>query len=331
MHHTWTSNSENPNLQSSLGFWEEAMSALEIMEDLFFIERGYLNGNHFVYRAKKPVLIDTGYLADFEETGRLLSGLGIELAEVGLIVTTHCHCDHIGGNKVIQERSGCDIALHKLGKYFIDTKDDWATWWRYYQQEGAFFRCTEGLEDGSVISVGPHPFRVIHAPGHASDCIALYNPREKVLVSSDALWEHDVATVTERVEGSTAVHALKKSLEKLSQLEVRVVYPGHGKPFTDFEGALERSRKKVGSYLSNRQEIGNDLLKKILIYTLLMKKSVPEASFFPWLMNTLWFRETIDLYFDGLYEAKFDEIMGDFLDRGVVKRANDCLYTTVKP
>jgi len=35
---------------------------IEIMKDLFFVERGYLNGNHFVYRGTKPVLIDTGYL-----------------------------------------------------------------------------------------------------------------------------------------------------------------------------------------------------------------------------------------------------------------------------
>ena len=38
---------------------------LEILEDLFFIERGYLNANHFVYRGDPPTLIDTGYIADF--------------------------------------------------------------------------------------------------------------------------------------------------------------------------------------------------------------------------------------------------------------------------
>ena len=41
------------------------MSALEITDDLFFIERGYLNGNHFVFRSKDPILIDTGYISDF--------------------------------------------------------------------------------------------------------------------------------------------------------------------------------------------------------------------------------------------------------------------------
>jgi len=51
------------------------MSALEIMKDLFFIERGYLNCNHFVYRSKEPILIDTAYISDFEITHRVNTGL----------------------------------------------------------------------------------------------------------------------------------------------------------------------------------------------------------------------------------------------------------------
>jgi len=91
------------------------MSALEIMKDLFFIERGYLNSNHFVYRSKEPILIDTAYISDFEITERLISDLGVDLSRTRLIINTHTHCDHIGGNRTIQERSGCDIALHKIG------------------------------------------------------------------------------------------------------------------------------------------------------------------------------------------------------------------------
>ncbi len=50
----------------------------EILPELFFIQRGYLNANHFVYRGEKPVLIDTGYLGDWSFTESLLSKLGDE-------------------------------------------------------------------------------------------------------------------------------------------------------------------------------------------------------------------------------------------------------------
>lgn len=145
------------------------------------------------------MLIDTGYLADYSETERLITGLGVRISDIRLIISTHCHCDHIGGNKIIQDKSNCDIALHNFGKYFIDTKDDWS------------------------------------------------------------------------------------------------------------------------------------LLKKITVYTLLMKKSVPKDFFFSLLMRMHWFKETVDLYFKSNYETKYNEIMNGFLDRGVVELRNGNLYTTVNP
>ena len=226
------------------------MANNEILKDLFFIERGYLSGNHFVYRSKDPVLIDTGYISGFHQTEKLISGLGVNLSDVSLIISTHTHCDHIGGNHIIQQESGCDIALHKVGKYHIDTRDDWSTWWRYYNQEADFFNCTRALEDGEMITFGPHEFKVIYTPGHASDGIVLYNRREKLLISSDTLWESDMAVMTLRVEGSTALFHMQQSLQKLEALDVKIVYPGHGKPFTDMKKALSKCSKKIEHYLT---------------------------------------------------------------------------------
>lgn len=306
------------------------MQTTEILEDLFFIERGYLNGNHFVFRSDAPVLIDTGYISDFGETERLIEGVGVKISDVSLIVNTHTHCDHIGGNRQIQQRSGCEIALQKVGKHFIDTRDDWSTWWRYYNQEAEFFECTQSLEDGGKLEIGPHEFQVLHTPGHAADGIVLYHSKEKILISSDTLWENDMAVMTLRVEGSAALFHMQESLKRLETLDVNRVYPGHGKPFSDIKKALTKSREKLEKYFHNRKLIGNDLLKRIIIYTLMMKNSVVEKEFFPYLMSTNWYKETVDLYFHCEYEMKYNQIMSAFLDRGVVKRENGDLFTTVK-
>ena len=307
------------------------MTKNEILKDLFFIERGYLNANHFVYRSESPVLIDTGYIADFSETEKLITDLGVILSDISLIINTHTHCDHIGGNRIIQQRSGCDIALHEVGRYFIDTLDDWSTWWRYYNQDADFFTVTRTLQDGEVIAIGPHEFQVIYTPGHASDGIVLYNRREKVLISSDTLWENDSAVMTLRVEGSRALFHMRESLEKLESLDVNRIYPGHGRPFSDLKGAIAKSKEKIEKYIRDRDTIGNDLIKKIIVYTLLMKKSIKESEFFQHLMDTYWFKETVDLYFNGEYEIKYDEIMDTFLKRDVVRRSSGSLFTTVKP
>ena len=303
----------------------------QILKDLFFFERGYLNGNHFVYRSKSPILIDTGYISDFNETERLITGLGVNISDISLIINTHTHCDHIGGNKIIQKKSGCDIALHKAGRYFIEAQDDWSTWWRYYNQEADFFKCTKTLEDGDIIAIGPHKFQVIYTPGHASDGIVLYNRQEKILISSDTLWENDVAVMTLRVEGSLALFHLQESLQKLEALDVKKIYPGHGRPFNDIKKAILKSMAKIERYLLDRDMIGNDLIKKIIVYTLLMKKIIKENDLFPYLMDTYWFKETVDLYFNSEYEMKYNEIMNTFFERGIIKRENENLSTTVKP
>jgi hydroxyacylglutathione hydrolase len=307
------------------------MPPVEIMEDLFFIQRGYLNGNHFVYRSEDPVLIDTAYVSDFPTTAALIKGLGVDLSRTRLIVNTHCHCDHIGGNKMIQERSTCDIAMHKIGKHFIDTRDDWSTWWKYYQQDADFFNCTTALENGDKLSVGPHEFEVIYTPGHSADGIVLYHEKEKVLISSDTLWEDDLAVMTIRVEGSRACFSMLESLEKLENLDVKKVYPGHGRPFSNMREAISRARQRLNGFIANPKRIGNDLIKKIIIYTLMMRKQADEASFFEDLMQTHWFTETGEFYFDSAYRTKYDDVMNAFFLRGIVKSKNGKLYTTVKP
>jgi glyoxylase-like metal-dependent hydrolase (beta-lactamase superfamily II) len=307
------------------------MAELEILEDLFFIERGFLNGNHFVYRSEAPVLIDTGYISGFEETEKSITRLGVNLRDISLIISTHTHCDHIGGNHRIQQRSGCDIALHRVGKYFIDSRDDWSTWWRYYNQDAEFFTCTRSLEDGEIITLGPHEFQVLYTPGHASDGIVLYNQRDKILISSDTLWQTDMAVMTLRIEGSRALFDMQASLQKIENLEVQTVYPGHGRPFSDMATALAGSRQRIDNFLRHPEAIGDDLLKKIIVYTLMMKKSMPADALFGYLMGTFWFKETVDLYFRGQYEAKYDEVINSFLGRGIIKQENNDLSTTVKP
>jgi len=307
------------------------MQPVEILKDLYFIERGFLNANHFVYRSANPILIDTAYVAGFAETSGLIAQLDVNLSNVQLIICTHCHCDHIGGNKRIQDQSGCDIALHRIGKYFIDTRNNWATWWKYFNQEAEFFDCTRALKDGDFLLIGPHEFEVIHTPGHAAEGIVLYNRSERLLISSDTLWKNDMAVMNLRIEGSAAPFQMLKSLEKLESLDVQMVYPGHGPPFKDMPGALSRTRKRLNHFLKQREKLGLDLLKKIMIYTLMMRKTVDNASFFNDLMRTHWYKETVDLYFNGEYRAEYEAIMQDLRKRGIVKEQHDKIFTTVKP
>lgn len=301
----------------------------EILPELFFIQRGFLNANHFVYRGDPVVLIDTGYLGDLEETRQLLAYLGIDFSQVGLIINTHCHCDHVGGNQAIQQESGCETALHYIGQHFIATRDDWATWWRYYNQEARFFQATRGLQDLEQIELGHYSFQVLYTPGHSADGLVLYQPEQKLLISSDTLWENDVAAITERVEGSRTLFSLQESLLRLQGLDVQRVYPGHGPGFTACQKALNKAQAKVERYLQDKKSLGRDQIKKLLVYTLLMHRQMPEEEFFQYLLQTHWFVETVELYFQGGYEGAYQRCIQELLEKGAVYRKDGLLYPGV--
>jgi hypothetical protein len=70
---------------------------------------------------------------------------------------------------------------------------------------------------------------------------------------------------------------------------------------------------------------------KEAIYTLLMHKAIAEEEFFALLMDTIWFRETVDLYFNSEYELKYNDVTQNFMRRGIVRRQKGDLITVVKP
>jgi hydroxyacylglutathione hydrolase len=186
------------------------------------------------------------------------------------------------------------------------------------------------LQDGETIPIGPHAFEVIHTPGHSADGIVLFNRKEKMLLSSDTLWEKDMAVMTLRVEGETALSAMMNSLERVESLGAEMAFPGHGPPFTGIKEAIARTRQRLKSYILHAEQIGNDLLKKIITYTLLMHRGAREETFFDELMRTEWFKDTVKMYGNGQHQRKYDEILSELLRKGVVVRKEAKLFATVR-
>ena len=83
---------------------------------------------------------------------------------------------------------------------------------------------TSFVKDGDVIDLGDRAFTVLHTPGHTAGSICLWDPASRILFSGDAIyvdaklgWEDPVAFVA--------------SLERLRDLDARVVHSGHGRSF----------------------------------------------------------------------------------------------------
>lgn len=91
----------------------------------------------------------------------------------------------------------------------------------------AFSKSLDGvdhyLKGGEIIQIGDLSFEVIHAPGHSSDSICLYNREEKILFSGD----NPLVINTDEGEYDEAYIEV---MRRLSKLPVEKIYPGHGRP-----------------------------------------------------------------------------------------------------
>jgi glyoxylase-like metal-dependent hydrolase (beta-lactamase superfamily II) len=290
-----------------------------ITDQFFFIQRGWLNANHLVFTASPKTLIDTAYIRDKAETESLIAQCGLDIEEVELIVNTHAHCDHIGGNAEFQRRSGCQVVLHEVDRWFVDQKNAMATWWGYYQQDAEFFPTHGSLTDGAVITLGQMNFLVLHTPGHGMGQIALYGLDTGWLISADNVWDGDFGVLTTRIDGLDAPFRLRDSLERLGRLKVQKIFPGHGAMLDDGPGAIEACLARVGAFIENPQRMGRDQVRKILLYILMMRGPLLRDELWERVRRSPWFPETASLYFGGRLEPTFAENLEYLLDQGLVK------------
>jgi len=102
------------------------------------------------------------------------------------------------------------------------------------EKELAFAFVTEG----TVLPVGDYVFRCIETPGHTPGHVCLYEPNHKLLLSGDHILGDISPNITHYWEGGDPLGAFLESLDKLAQLEVILVLPGHRRLFRDCRGRI---------------------------------------------------------------------------------------------
>ena len=144
-------------------------------------------------------LIDAGvdgYV--LEEIAGLSTGVGKRAVEQ--VILTHGHFDHCAGAKFIKQRYGCTVKAFSPLKH-VDRL----------------------VRDGQVIRCGDRDFEVIHTPGHSNDSVCLYCREEKALFSGDT-------PLFIRTAGGSYNLDFVQTLERLANLDIAAIYPGHGPP-----------------------------------------------------------------------------------------------------
>ena len=186
------------------------------INDILIIEGIGFDANIYVF---EDVMVDTGTGDNLEYTLNSLNKAGLALDDISMIVNTHCHYDHAGGDHHITKK----IAIHKEDAPALEKGDDIATVSYMFGKSFEPLNVDIYLEEGDKI----HDFQVIHTPGHTEGGICLYDG--ETLISGDTVFANGGFG---RLDVGGDINAMENSIEKLNKLDIEYLLPGHG-PWTD--------------------------------------------------------------------------------------------------
>ena len=233
-------------------------------------ERGWLSSNNVLLRGTGgAALVDSGYLSHAPQTLALVAhALGGE--RLARLVNTHCHSDHMGGNRAIQDAHGCRTTIPAGEAPLVDRWDDRELVLAFGDQRAERFRYDDTLKPGDTFRLGDLDWRAIAAPGHDPHALMFFAPEEGILISGDALWEDGFGIVFPALFGDlSAFGAARATLESIAQLGPRTVIPGHGRVFADVGRALERSFYRLDGYEEDVTRHARHAVKVMLVFALL--------------------------------------------------------------
>ncbi len=186
-----------------------------------------------------------------------LAHVGIDWNEIRQLVITHLHPDHFGLMAEVKQQSGAEVLMHRVeATYLLPRWRDRhvvARHWEWLSEHGVppadseeigqasrgvaeFVETTEPdrlLDDGESLPVEGGSLQVLWTPGHSPGLITLYSPERRLYFSSD----HVIQKITPNVGlfssamGDPLADYLK-SLDRLRRLDIDLILPSHGHPFT---------------------------------------------------------------------------------------------------
>lgn len=247
---------------------------------LRFIQRDWLSANHVLLSGPDGnVMVDSGYLTHAPHTLSLLrSAQGIGDAPLSLLVNTHGHSDHVGGNAAIRQAYGCPIAFPAAEAPLVDVWDTKALLYDYADQDIARFSVDQRIAAGSVHVWGGLEWRALAAPGHDMGALVFFNPEHRILISGDALWENGYGFVMPQAVEPQALAAQRATLDMIAALDVRLVIPGHGDIFSDVDAALDRAYRRTDGFAADDSRMARYALKVNLMFHLLTGRARPLAG-----------------------------------------------------
>jgi len=265
---------------------------------LTVLQRGWLSSNNVLIHPAPgeagAVLVDASHVNHAEQTCALVAH-ALDGQRLTRLVNTHLHSDHCGGNAALKAAHGMHISVAPGMLPVVKAWDQQRLTHDRSGQRCAPFLADDELRLDQALRAGGRDWEVIAAPGHDPDSVMLFDRVHGVLISADALWENGFGVVFPEVEGEPGFDDVRRVLELIATLPVKVVIPGHGAPFTDAAGALARAHSRLASFQTDPARHARHALRVLVKYHMMEEQSQPLDALCDWaaatpLLQALWDR-----------------------------------------
>lgn len=241
-------------------------------------QRGWLSSNNILFAGGgETALIDSGYVTHVPQTVALVSH-ALQGRPLDRLINTHLHSDHCGGNAALQGAFGCRTWIPAAEADKVRAWNEDALTFAATGQSCARFGFDDTLAPGDVLALGGMSWQVLGAPGHDPHSLIFYCPEERILISADALWENGFGVVFPELEGESGFAEVRATLELIASLDVRLVIPGHGAPFSDVDKALQTAFSRIDYFMADPVRNAQNALKVLLKFLLLERQSMTLAE-----------------------------------------------------
>jgi len=190
-----------------------------------FIFSPVQENTYLLYNEKNEcIIIDPGCYYDSEKN-ELFSFINNNALTPVLLLNTHCHLDHVFGNKWVAEQYGLKLHIHEKEKPVLDYAPAFGLSWDLpfdnYQGDLIYLR------EGDTVSLGEDRLEVFFTPGHSPGSIIFYCRNQHFVIGGDVLFKMSMGRTD--LPGGNHQTLLNSITTKLFVLpEDVVVYPGHG-------------------------------------------------------------------------------------------------------